>query len=297
MQTTYFELKILFTVSMNRWQSKQEILAFLASRHASFVEEIVDGIDTPTSAINEDENHRVLPIGVYFPTLAQAQDISAEINKLWPEVECKITAIGGDAWSSAWRENEDNIQTKFFTVFPNARGGSTTTNHRIDLLAGKAFGDGKHATTESCLQSLESIPIQGLNSALDIGTGTGILLIAAGKLGVKSLNGTELSEALVEEARKNLNHNEINARLFVTDHIDEFAAESFDLIMANILVPVLVDLLPDMIRCLKPSGFLLLSGFIDKEVMTITDIISDNLYSVNSIDVRGWKALTFRKKL
>jgi ribosomal protein L11 methyltransferase len=132
----------------------------------------------------------------------------------------------------------------------------------IDLDPGAAFGNGLHASTQLCLVALEERVAPGVR-ALDVGTGSGVLAIAAAKYGAASVDALDLEPAAAATARENVARNELLDRVRVAvgtvARTAEFAGR-YDLVVANILAPVIIQLAPALAAALAPGGRLLASG-------------------------------------
>jgi ribosomal protein L11 methyltransferase len=295
---SYFELKVLFTNLKNKAAVKRDLLMFLQSQAMEFVEEMVDGIDTPTESIYEDEERRALPLAVYFETEEAAKSFFATLReKFNVDLTCSVTRIDGVAWSSSWREEQTVIETHLFIVSPGNHSSTDKTKHLLKLKQdGVAFGDGRHATTESCILALEKLDLKQASACLDIGTGTGILTIAAAKLGIDKLHATEISQDLVREANENFALNKVAAECLLKDDISHIESNSCELVIANILIPVILSLIPEIKRVVSENGYILLSGFIEKEAEIIREKMTAFASEVLCEDVRGWKTLVFRKQ-
>lgn len=133
----------------------------------------------------------------------------------------------------------------------------------LDLDPGMAFGTGAHPTTVMCLQMIDHYLKAGW-TVLDIGTGSAILSILSARLGASSVFACDIDPVAVEAACQNVCANSVSGLVTVVQGgIEEYTGPSADMIVANITADVIKPLLPDMRRCLKPDGCLLLSGIID----------------------------------
>ncbi len=136
----------------------------------------------------------------------------------------------------------------------------------IWLAPGPAFGSGSHPSTQLCLVALERHLPTG-SRVLDVGTGTGILAIAAARLGAAEVVGVDIAAAAVEAARANVRHNAVEDRVQVTtgtlaDLLERNDAP-FTLAVVNILAHVIVGFLEQgLARLLAPDGLVILSGFL-----------------------------------
>jgi len=148
-----------------------------------------------------------------------------------------------------------------FTIIP--AGDPTPNTSGLPILLGKqgAFGSGEHETTASCLEIMPSIPgISGCH-ALDLGSGTGILALAAARLGAASVMAVDLEEAATRSCQENVALNGLEQQ--VTAICGELAAvngQSFDLVLANIYADILLPLAEQLTGMTRPGGYLLLSG-------------------------------------
>jgi ribosomal protein L11 methyltransferase len=133
----------------------------------------------------------------------------------------------------------------------------------ILLIMGKkgAFGSGEHETTASCLEELERLPgIEGMR-CLDLGSGTGILSIAAVKLGAGTVVAIDIAPAAAASCAANVRLNGMEERvLTVCGELGCLKENNFDLIMANIYADIHLALAGEMVARTRPGGFLLLSG-------------------------------------
>ncbi len=147
-----------------------------------------------------------------------------------------------------------------FTIIP---AGDPVPDHcGIPILLGKkgAFGSGEHETTASCLEILPDIPALSGSRALDLGSGTGILSIAAARLGV-TVVAVELDQAAAISCQENIVLNGLEQQ--VTTVCGELAAvttETFDLVLANIYADILLPLADQLVKMTRSGGHLLLSG-------------------------------------
>lgn len=153
------------------------------------------------------------------------------------------------------------IGTRFRITPPEA---PFSADGRMDLIIDKgAFGSGEHETTANCLQILESLPEVRGSRVLDLGSGTGILAIAALKLGALSAVCVDINPQAVETARRNCELNAVAPRAdHVTGVLSDVRGNDFDLILANIYGDLLLDLAGDLVSKSRSGGVLLLSGML-----------------------------------
>ncbi len=154
-----------------------------------------------------------------------------------------------------------NIGSKFRVTPPDIREGEDDC---IDLVMQRgAFGSGEHETTESCLGILETMSDISGSRVLDLGSGTGILAIAALKLGAGHAVCVDIEPKAVEVAKLNFQLNGLEDRAtHITGTLDRVMEKNFDLILANIYGDILIDVAEVLTFRLKLGGTLLLSGIL-----------------------------------
>ena len=148
--------------------------------------------------------------------------------------------------------------------------GDTAINIRLD--PGVAFGTGSHPTTHLCLQWLDS-HIQPHQTVLDYGCGTGILAIAARKLGAENVWGTDIDPQAVEAAQINSEANDAPAQFVLPDAMPE---GSFDVVVANILSNPLKFLAPALLARVKTRGHLVLSGVLARQAEEVIAVYREH---------------------
>lgn len=148
-----------------------------------------------------------------------------------------------------------------FTIIP--AGDPTPNPCGLPIVLGKkgAFGSGEHETTASCLELMPTVPgIKG-SRALDLGSGTGILALAAARLGAEAVVAVDLEEAAAVSCRENVVFNGLEGRITtVCGELASIEIQLFDLILANIYADILLPLADQLVGMTKPGGHLLLSG-------------------------------------
>jgi ribosomal protein L11 methyltransferase len=166
----------------------------------------------------------------------------------------------------------------------------------LEIDPGMAFGTGTHPTTTLCVQLIECHLNPG-DAVLDIGTGSGILLLAAAKLGAGRLCGGDRDEMAVRVAAENLRRNGVEPRriCLAQGSLAEPFRGRFDVVAANILTHVIVELLGDVMRLLKPGGIFICSGIIESN----RDLVAGKMRDVglDVLEIRqkeGWVALAGR---
>ncbi len=165
----------------------------------------------------------------------------------------------------------------------------------ISIDAGRAFGTGEHATTKGCLEAISDIT-NDISAILDVGTGTGVLAIAAKKKWPNALiRATDIDEIAIEIASENaiLNKAEIQ---FSTDYDASSSIEKYDLIVSNILASPLISMKEDFYKMLRSKGKLIISGFIKKQLDEVLNSYISTGFQVNNIiSIEEWQIACFTK--
>ena len=176
----------------------------------------------------------------------------------------------------------------------------------IQIDPGTAFGTGMHETTQLCIRQLEKRVKKG-EQVLDVGTGSGILGIAALKLGAGHVRGTDLDENAITAVGENLASNQISPEQFeviqgniIDDkRIQDWAGyEAYDLVTANILADVIIPLVDVIPAYLKKGGYFITSGIINmKEEAVKAAFAANSAFEVEEITYQGeWVSITARKR-
>jgi ribosomal protein L11 methyltransferase len=192
----------------------------------------------------------------------------------------RVARLAEEDWAEAWKEHffVQRIGDRL-VIKPSWREYEPLpADVVIDLDPGMAFGTGLHPTTRGCLVACERLLKEGM-TVLDVGTGSGILSIAAAKLGAGSVKALEIDPVAVEVARKNVAANGLEDRIDVLGgSLERLAVAeggisgarsgatgiSFDLVLANIIASVIVELAEGLREAVAPGGVLVASGIIDE---------------------------------
>jgi len=200
-------------------------------------------------------------------------------------------------WAESWKAyfRPEKISDKI-VVKPTWRPYTPQSPDEIilEIDPGMAFGTGTHPTTTLCIQMLETYVVPG-RSFLDVGTGSGILMIAAGKLGAAPMTGVDNDSVAVAVARGNLLKNGIEAAdVFFGDLLD-CVHKRFDLVAANILSEVILVLLDDIRSVLNPGGVFICSGIISENRARVTEKMTATGFAVLEVrEKEGWTAIAGR---
>ena len=202
-------------------------------------------------------------------------------------------------YQNSWKKYlyPEKVSDKF-VVKPTWREYKPEENELvIELDPGRAFGTGSHPTTSLCLKIMEE-NIKPGNSVIDVGTGSGILMIAAEKLGATDIYGTDIDELAVEATKENLELNSISsdiAKVYLGDLISVVKDKQFDVVVANILADVILLLLRDIFKVVKKDGLIIFSGIIEDKLPEIIKQVEEKGLKILEIKKdKEWRALLIK---
>ncbi len=219
-------------------------------------------------------------IRAYLPANEAEPAIERRIEEaLWHLQAFNLSPVGAlrrreideEDWANGWKEHFHPLKIGKIVIKPSWRQWQAAPDELvIELDPGMAFGTGLHPTTTLMLAALQDRVRPGMR-VLDLGTGSGILAIPAGMLGA-TVEALDISDVAVEVARANVARNNLTDRVRVAGGTLEAVREShFDLVLANIIASVLVELAPDLHSVLSPGGELLASGIVEERVDAVRD--------------------------
>jgi ribosomal protein L11 methyltransferase len=274
------------------------------------------GVAVEAGQIEEDdlEGH---PVGRVVVRAYLPQDLNLEERKrrteegLWhlgrirplPAPVCR--AVDEEDWAEAWKAHYQPIAIgRRLLILPAWIPAQSPDRLPLILDPGMAFGTGAHPTTQMMLAAIEDY-LQPGQTVADLGCGSGILSIAAARLGARHALALDIDAQAVESARQNAQRNGLADRIQVERGSLERLLEevergglAFDLVLANILAPVLHDmLLRGLGRSVSPGGKLILSGILDYQAEPLADEASR--LGLNPTETRSyadWRALVFERQ-
>lgn len=196
---------------------------------------------------------------------------------------------------AAYRESLAPVRVGRLVVAPSHREVPARDGDVIVWLdPGSAFGTGHHETTRMALAALERLPLAG-RSVLDVGSGSGLLAIAADRLGAESALGVDVDAATLPVARANAARNSSRARFSLGSVGAAGLPERFDVIVANLYAELHAELLPEYARRLVPGGVALLTGILAEREGTVTSSAPAGLVPSGRERDGEWLLLAYRR--
>ena len=238
----------------------------------------------------------------YFPCddalSERLEAISSQLGEL--SLRWQTREVREEDWATAWQSYYKPVQVgRHLVVKPSwEEYNSAPGDIVIEMDPGMAFGCGTHATTAMCLALLEE-HLQGGETVCDVGTGSGILAVAAALLGAGQVIAVDIDEVAVRTARDNITRNGVADRVTVLggNLLDNLAGVKADVLVANIIAAVIIRLAPDAAAALKPGGLFIASGIIRDRVDEVSQAFqSAGLEPVATKEDDEWVALVGVKR-
>ena len=273
-------------------------------------------IEEPIELIDEGQEYRILsgqPVKVhaYVPIDGKEEAARQQVAEgLWhlssigPQFvgDLQTRVVHEEDWANAWKDyyHVTHIGQRL-VIRPSWREYIPKNDEVVlELDPGMAFGTGLHPTTRMCLEQVEQRMRPNMR-VLDVGTGSGILALAAAKLGAASVYCIDNSSVAVESALANteMNHmsDRVNVVLGVLDE-DEATrlAGQYDLVLANIIARVIGSIAPNFARVLAPGGILITSGIIeDRRHEAELPLLATGLKIIEQVMIDDWVTLILQK--
>lgn len=291
-----------------------ESVSELLSRYTS------DGvvIEEPIELIDEGQEYRVLSgqpvsVRVYLAQDGTEDEKLQQIERgLWHFSslgahfvgELQTRTVNDEDWANAWKEHFYVTHIgKRIVIRPSWREYEPKSEEVVLTLdPGMAFGTGLHPTTRMCLEQLEQRVQPGMR-VLDVGAGSGILALAAAKLGARDIYAIDNSSVAVESTRANAKINALDAQIqAVLGVLDDASAArmegQYDLVVANIIAHVIGSIAPQLARVMAPHATLIASGIIEARLHDALDPLqAAGLELVEQSMIDDWVVLMLRKRV
>lgn len=259
--------------------------------------------------IPEQENAEVVTVSAYYADDEKLENRLAEIDEQLALIEERIgkyrfgntsfRKVSEQDWANEWKQYFHVTHVgKSLVIKPSwEKYAPKEGEHVIEIDPGMAFGTGTHHTTNMMMERLEKV-ITPDSTVFDVGTGSGILAIAAAMLGAKSVKAVDIDAVAVRVAKENVADNGLSDQIEVREgdllHGTEGKA---DVIIANIIADIVIMLLQDIPQKLNDDGVLLASGIIEERMPDVEAAAQAQGLYVDAVDHRGgWVVMQMKKK-
>lgn len=288
-------------------EAVEAVSAFLSGFGPVAVEEVRA---TPTGG---DSHAPVITVRCYVTSrdLEKSRDAIHQglwhLSRLLPIAEPRFRTLTERDWMEAWREHYPVIHIGSRIVIVPAWRRYEPQDGEVVLVVdpGMAFGTGLHPSTQLCLAALETYLRPG-DSALDVGTGTGILSIAAAKLGAGAIVAMDIESAAVEAATANVAANGLAERVDIRlasvvpvrgpwgSTPDVIDSGTYDLLLVNIIAEVIAEMAPVLLRLARPGGTIITSGIIAEREHLVEGAFSGRAEVIDRRQDGDWVSITYR---
>ena len=307
---------------MDKWQELTVEVLREAEEAAS---NILIELGSQGVAIDDSADYlgRVGKYGEVFPEVKQVDTVKitayypehVDIDAVEKEVAQRLSALSdfgvnaGDIhydtqelaeqdWAENWKKYYEPTRISHdLTIVPSWTDYEAKTGEKIIRLdPGMAFGTGTHPTTKMSLFALEQV-LRGGETVLDVGTGSGVLSIASSLLGAKSIYAYDLDEVAVRVAQENIDLNAGTENIHVaTGNLLQGVDIQADVIVANILADILINMTEDAYRLVKDEGYLIMSGIISEKWEMVRESAEKACFFLETHMIQGeWNACVFKK--
>ena len=240
-------------------------------------------------------------VRAYLPSSELGAVLTEDLRRAmeaYPAVQLTAKPIYEQDWAVSWREFFGVVDTgDRIVIVP------TWIEHEVQpgqiairLDPGQAFGTGHHETTRLCLSAMDELVRPGM-AVLDVGTGSGVLAIAAVLLGAATVEAIDIDPIAAEVARKNCDANGIGAEVRVSAGVlAEDHPGRYDLVLSNISTDANLRLAPIFGSVVRPGGFAILSGILSPDARRAQAAMADHGFALTAIrHERDWCQLQFQR--
>jgi len=252
-----------------------------------------------------DEQPNLIKLTLYADPTLDADVIKEDLEKRLTEANITVKSIDAhildeSTWLNSWQQYIEPTEILPNLIIKPAWQEYENIDNKtiIEIDSDISFGTGSHETTKTCAELLKSYSeSMDLNTVtcLDIGTGTGILLLVAASLGVKNLVGIDIEEYAANQARINCENNHVSAEI-ICGNLDSDFNGTAQIILANLTVDPLKILLPQIGKKLEDKGILIISGIIDDRYGEIMPYIEANWHIIEERIAGPWHTFALEKR-
>jgi len=212
-----------------------------------------------------------------------------------------LVEVNEEDWATAWKKYYHPVKiSNRFTIVPTWEEYEKVSSDEliIELDPGMAFGTGTHPTTVLCIQAIERY-VKEHDEVIDVGTGSGVLSIAAALIGAKNVRALDLDIVAVESARTNIELNKVDSVVTVDQgNLLKGIEKQADVIVANILAEIILMFTTDAFKLVKQGGYFITSGIIAPKKQEVKESMEAAGFEiVEVIQMEDWVAIIGRRPL
>lgn len=211
------------------------------------------------------------------------------------ELTVSETEVDGEEWREKWKENFKPIRIGKIVIVPEWMEYTPQAHEKTVVIGSNmAFGTGEHETTSMCVELLQKY-VDKNDTVIDVGTGSGILGIAAAKLGAKNVIMTDIDECAITASEQNIKLNGVkNAKVYLKNLLDDNTVKG-DVIVANIMAEVLIAFAAGLKSNLKSGGRVILSGILTDRLDKVIAAYKAQGFTLIDIEIKGeWAAIALK---
>ena len=234
-----------------------------------------------------------------YVTTVDLDALKQELDR-YPSAQLVDVSPIGDEWKEGWKAffRPTRVGRRWIVRPPWTNAGDLTSGPddiHLVIEPGMAFGSGTHQTTRLCLTTLET-HIRSDNMVLDVGCGSGILSIAAAKLGAATVRAIDLETEAERATLENADRNNVGGRIEVDCAPLSEIGCTYDVVVANILCDILLKLARDLVRVTRPGGVLIMSGVLAEEAEQMIEAMEElGLVKVQMDRDGDWVGLVWQR--
>lgn len=234
-------------------------------------------------------------IHTLYAQAQEAQRTKTHLALTWPSLECSLEVLADKDWERAWMDDfKPQRFGKRLWICPTWLTPPEPNAVNLMLDPGLAFGTGSHPTTSLCLTWLEQAQLKN-KSVIDYGCGSGILSLAALKLGAKHVHAVDIDNQALQATQNNaLTNNISDQQLSIS--LPDALQDPVDLIIANILLAPLISLKNRFHQLLSPEAHLVVSGLLAEQASLLIDAYNSEFIPITTEYLEGWALLVFTRK-
>lgn len=225
---------------------------------------------------------------------------SEVVDKLKSELgsfgEFEINKTDDEDWANNWKKYYEPVEVgESLVIIPSWLEYDGSCTNKIYIEPGMAFGTGTHETTYMCLEALEDYVIED-DVVFDIGCGSGILSVAATKLGAEKIVAVDIDSKCTQVSKENaiLNNVEDKIEIYTANLLDVVNGKA-DIIISNIIAEIITEMVPDLKEHLEDDGLFISSGIIAEKIYMVENALIENGFEIiEKREKNGWTLVVGR---